>query len=108
MSDPDSSHDRRLELEEFVRKSSHNDRTCSPVTVSFVARAHAEAVRRGDEQLAFGLLKTASNFILEAMYALAPVVRLPDPYHGRLWLHRDTLPDPAYAGDFAIRQWAPD
>jgi len=42
------------------------------------------------------------------MYALAPIVRLPDPYHGRLWLHRDALPEPAYTGEFALRQWAPD
>ena len=108
MSDHDPSYDRRLELEEFARKSSHKDRTCAPVTVSFVARAHAEAVRRGDGQIAFGFLKSAFNIVSEAMYALAPVVRVPDPYYEWLWQHRDTLPDPAYAEEFSLWQWVPD
>jgi len=72
-----------------------------------VPLAYAEAVRRGDPELAYGLLGEASDIVWDFKYALTPINQQ-DPYHGRLWRHPASFPDPLKNEVWSIDQWAPD
>ena len=97
-----------FELEQFVREKTLGNHVFLNALLPLIPAAHAEAVRRGDAELSYGLLRQASDVLWDMMYALAPLSRLKDPYHGRLWRHSDRFPDPWKGGPCWMDRWAPD
>lgn len=91
-----------IDLEQFARERIFDDRVLLAALLPLAPAAHAEAVRRGDPDLIYGLLRQASNIVRDIKYALAPF-GLEDAYYGRLWQHSDAFPNP-----LKEESWAPD
>ena len=64
-----------LGLEQFAQKKTFGDRVLLAALLPLVPLAHAEAVRRGDPELAYGLLREASDIVWDFKYALT--LRIP-------------------------------
>lgn len=85
---PDISFDQRLELEEYAHKRANGDEILLSAFLPLVSLAQVEALRRGDGQLALGLLQEAAAVVRDIKHVLTP----PDtdrerPWDGRLWEH---------------------
>jgi len=91
-----------LELEQFARERTFNDRVLLAGLLPLVPLAHAEVVRRGDPEFVYSLLREASDIVWDLKYALTPLNQQ-DPYHGRLWRHSDSFPNPLKESP-----WSPD